>query len=82
MLEVECVKRMHEILPLLKNGEYEELNEKRPNYQDKVNVGMKYFVKYEVPFDGIILVVKCYAKEYDNGIEEHPYFLMAKKEEE
>lgn len=82
MLEVECVKRMNEILLLLKNGKYEELNEKRPNYQKKVEEGMKYFVKYEVPFDGITLVVKCYAKEYDNGIEEHPYFLMVKKEEE
>lgn len=82
MLEVEYAKRMNEILPLLKNGEYEELNENRPNYQRKVDEDMKYFVKYEVPFDGVTLIIKCFAKEKDDSFVEYPYFLMDKKEEE
>ena len=83
MLEVEYAKRMSEILPLLKNGEYEELNENRPNYQKKVEEGMKYFVKYIVEIDNIKFTLKCYAKEDDDkSMIEYPYFFMANKKEE
>ena len=83
MLEVEYAKRMSEILPLLKNGEYEELNENRPNYQKKIEEGMKYFVKYIVEIDNIKFTLKCYAKEDDDkSMIEYPYFFMANKKEE
>lgn len=78
-LEVNAVKQIHNILPNLKNGEREELNKQRPNYQEKIKRGYLYFVSYDVKINGVDFVLKCKVESNKYGVKEYPYSLKEKQ---
>lgn len=76
--EIAVAKELDHYLPMLSNGQYEKLIEKN-NTQSKKERGVKYYTKYTFTADnGYRYTLKCeaIARDRDNHITEHPYFLI------
>jgi hypothetical protein len=79
-LELEAARNLLDILPRIKDGQYQKLNENRPNYEKKVRDGVLYITAYELTFNGDAFVLKCLVKLDGNHACEYPYSLKMKKE--
>lgn len=79
--EIAVALDIDKYLPLLKNGEREELLYKS-NTPQKIERGVKFYTKYTfIASDGNTYLIKCEAIKADNDsrIIEHPYFIKKSK---